>query len=163
MAGDAKLRGSAQRVQAALDKAGIAAEVMEFPETTRTAEEAAAAIGCTVAQIAKSLVFRGAEKGRPVLVIASGVNRVDERKVTALLGEAIEKPDAEFVRQRTGFAIGGVPPAGHLEPLVTFIDRGLLDLERIWAAAGTPYAVFALSPNQLVELTGGQVVDLKRG
>ena len=163
MAGDAKLRGSAQRVQAALDKAGIAAEVMEFPETTRTAEEAAAAIGCTVAQIAKSLVFRGAEKGRPVLVIASGVNRVDERKVTALLGEAIEKPDAEFVRQRTGFAIGGVPPAGHREPLVTFIDRDLLDLERIWAAAGTPYAVFALSPNQLVELTGGQVVDLKRG
>lgn len=163
MAGDAKLRGSAQRVQAALDKAGIEAEVMEFPETTRTAEEAAAAIGCTVAQIAKSLVFRGAEKGRPVLVIASGANRVDERKVTALLGEAIEKPDAEFVRQRTGFAIGGVPPAGHREALITFIDRDLLDLERIWAAAGTPYAVFALSPNQLVELTGGQVADLKRG
>ena len=163
MAGDTKLRGSAQRVQAALDKAGIEAEVMEFPETTRTAEEAAAAIGCTVAQIAKSLVFRSAEKGRPVLVIASGVNRVDERKVTALLGEAIEKPDAKFVRQRTGFAIGGVPPAGHREPLITFIDRDLLDLERIWAAAGTPYAVFALSPNQLVELTGGQVADLKRG
>ncbi|MDJ0894020.1 MAG: YbaK/EbsC family protein [Alphaproteobacteria bacterium] len=163
MAGDAKLRGSAQRVQAALDKAGIAAEVMEFPETTRTAEEAAAAIGCTVAQIAKSLVFRSAENGRPVLVIASGSNRVDEKKVTALLGEAIEKPDAEFVRDRTGFAIGGVPPAGHREPLITFIDRDLLDLERIWAAAGTPFAVFALSPNQLVELTGGQVADLKRG
>ncbi len=162
MAGDRKLRGGAQRVQAALDEAGIVAEVMEFPETTRTAEEAAAAIGCTVAQIAKSLVFRGAENGRPVLVIASGINRVDEKKITALLGQAIEKPDAEFVRQRTGFAIGGVPPAGHREHLITFIDRDLLDLERIWTASGTPFAVFALSPYQLVDLTGVQVADLKR-
>src|SRR5881394_3052075 len=138
-----------ERVQSALDAAGIAARVVELAASTRTASEAAAAIGCSVAQIAKSLVFRGARSGEAILVIASGTNRVDEEKIAALVGEPIAKADADFVRERTGYAIGGIPPAGHASPLRTFIDRDLLQFERIWAAAGTPHAVFELTPAQL--------------
>jgi len=154
------LKPSAQRVQEALAAHGLGLEVREFPASTRTAEDAAAAIGCTVAQIAKSLIFRGKSSDRPVLVIASGANRVDEKKISALIGEKIGKADADFVRARTGFAIGGVPPVGHLETPITVIDRDLLALEEIWAAAGTPNAVFRLTPGDLVVLTAGQVAEV---
>jgi prolyl-tRNA editing enzyme YbaK/EbsC (Cys-tRNA(Pro) deacylase) len=156
------LKASARRVQEALAARGFGFEVKEFPASTRTSAEAAAAIGCAVAQIAKSLVFRGAESGQAVLIIASGANRVDPAKAKALLGEAIERADAEFVRLATGFAIGGVPPLGHDRPLVTLIDRDLLAFEEIWAAAGTPNAVFRLAPGDLSALTGGRTGDLKQ-
>ncbi len=155
------LTSSAQKVQDALVARGYAdCRVVEMPDSTRTAAEAAAAIGCTVAQIAKSLVFRGAESGAPVLVIASGTNRVDPHKLAALLGEPVEKPDADYVRARTGYVIGGVPPLGHSEPLRTLIDRDLLAFEDIWAAAGTPRAVFRLTPGDLVSMTGGEVAQI---
>ncbi|MGF1610164.1 MAG: YbaK/EbsC family protein [Kiloniellales bacterium] len=157
------LKASAGRMQEALAAAGFGFEVVQFPESTRTAEEAAAAVGCSVGQIAKSLVFRAAESGRPVLVIASGANRVDEKKVAALLGESIARADADFVRAKTGFVIGGVPPLAHLEPPLTLIDADLLAHDEIWAAAGTPNAVFRLVPGELARLTGGRVAEVKRG
>jgi len=130
---------------------------MELPQSTRTANDAAKAIGCEVAQIAKSLVFRSTS-GEPILVIASGTNRVNEATIAEAIGEAIGKAAAEFVRERTGFAIGGVPPVGHASTLRTFIDADLLRFDRIWAAAGTPNAVFELSPGELPRLTGGVVI-----
>ncbi len=148
------------RVQAALAARGAVVEIRELDQTTRTAAEAAAAIGCEVAQIAKSIVFRGAGSGRAVLVIASGGNRVDENAVAALLGEALGKADADFVRRETGFVIGGVPPLGHDRPLVTYIDVDLLAFEEIWAAAGTPFAVCRLDPASLADLTGGTVAEI---
>lgn len=155
------LNASAQKVQDALDARGYThCRVTEMPDSTRTAAEAAAAIGCTVAQIAKSLVFRGAETSAPILVIASGPNRVDPQRLAALIGEPVEKPDADYVRARTGFVIGGVPPLGHSEPIRTFIDRDLLAFEDIWAAAGTPRAVFRLTPGELVSMTGGEVTAI---
>ncbi len=155
------LAPSAERVRRALAERGFEPRIVEFAETTRTAAEAAAAIGCTVAQIAKSLVFRGTRSGDPILVIASGANRVSEAVIAALAGEAIGRAEAGFVRERTGFAIGGVPPLGHAERLRTFIDRDLLGFAEIWAAAGTPNAVFRLTPADLVALTGGQVIAVK--
>jgi len=156
-----QLTASAQKVQDALALHGVDLQVVEMPSSTRTAIDAAAAIGCTVAQIAKSLIFRSKETDRPVLVIASGVNRVDEKKVAALIGEAIGKADADFVRARTGFVIGGVPPVGHAETPITLIDADLLAFDEIWAAAGTPNAVFRLLPAELVAITGGTVADVK--
>lgn len=155
-----ELTGSARRVQEALAERGFALEVVQYPETTRTAAEAAAAIGCAVAQIAKSLVFRAKESGRPVLVIASGTNRVNEKRLREHLGEPIERATPDFVRERTGFAIGGVAPVGHREPLCIFIDEDLLAFKEIWAAAGTPNAVFRLDPADLPRMTGGQVVAI---
>jgi len=155
-------KASAQRVQAVLAARGFDFQVREFPQSTRTAAEAAAAIGCTVAQIAKSLVFRGRDSDRPVLVIASGANRVDEASVAAVIGEKIARADADYVRARTGFAIGGVPPVGHLEMPQVVIDRDLLALPEIWAAAGTPNAVFRLTPAALTELCGGRAADIKK-
>lgn len=149
---------SALRVQAAL---GDGFRVLEFPASTRTAAEAAEAIGCTVGQIAKSILFR-AEGGRPVLVVACGTNRVDERKVAALLGEKIGRADAEFVRAATGFAIGGVPPVGHATPPAVLLDRDLEAFETIWAAAGTPNAVFRLTPAELARLTGAGFSDVAK-
>jgi prolyl-tRNA editing enzyme YbaK/EbsC (Cys-tRNA(Pro) deacylase) len=148
---------SALKVQAVL---GDAYEVLEFDAGTRTAADAAGAIGCTVAEIAKSLVFRAKQSGRPVLVVASGDNRVDEKKVAALIGEKISRADADFVREMTGFAIGGVPPVGHAATPVTLIDEDLMKFTTIWAAAGTPNAVFQLKPAALAELTGGQIADV---
>ena len=113
-------------------------EVLEFEESTRTAGDAAAAIGCEVAQIAKSLIFRGKPSERPILVIASGTSRVDVKKLGTVVGEKIGRADADFVREKTGFAIGGVPPVGHDNPLKIFIDEDLLQYDEIWAAAGTP-------------------------
>ena len=150
---------SALKVQAAL---GPEYEVLEFDASTRTAADAAAAIGCTVAQIAKSLVFRAEASGRAVLVVASGVNRVDEAKVAAILGEKIGRADADFVRAKTGFAIGGVPPVGHSEPSPTLIDEALFAFAEIWAAAGTPNAVFRLRPADLLQLTGGVRASVAR-
>ena len=148
---------SALRVQAAL---GDAFEVLEFDESTRTAAEAAAAIGCTVAQIAKSMIFRAAESDRPVLVITSGTVRVDVNKVASLLGESIKRASPDFVRENTGFAIGGVPPVAHrVEPIV-LIDESLFDLDCLWAAAGTPNAVFRLLPEDLSRLTSGVIADI---
>ncbi len=149
---------SALKVQAAL---GERFAVLEFDASTRTAEDAAAAIGCTVAQIAKSLVFRSGS-GRAVLVVASGVNRVDEKRVAALVGEPIGRADADFVREATGFAIGGVPPVGHSTAPVALIDEALMAFGEIWAAAGTPNAVFRLTPADLVALTGGAVGAIAR-
>ncbi len=155
------LKESAKRVQKALAARGFAFEVREFPAGTRTSAEAAA-IGCAVGQIAKSLVFRARESGRPVLVIASGANRVDETAVGALLGERIGRAEPDFVRAATGFAIGGVPPVGHREVPVTLIDRDLLAFQEIWAAAGTPNAVFRLKPEDLVAMTGGRIADVRQ-
>ena len=155
-----RTRGSANKVAAELRRRGFELEVVELPESTRTAVEAAAAVGCDVGAIAKSLVFRSAS-GLPVLVIASGVNRVDETRVGELLGEQISRADPDFVRASTGFAIGGIPPVGHTVEPIVFIDEDLLQRESIWAAAGTPRAVFQLTPAQLVELTAGTAVALK--
>ncbi len=151
------LKPSAQRVQDALTERGLGERVQELTATARSAAEAAAALGCQVGQIAKSLVFRARTTGRAVLVIACGSNRVDLAKVEALVGEPLDKADPEFVREQTGFAIGGIPPLGHDRPLVTVIDEDLLGFERLWAAAGHPSAVFPLTPAELVAVTGGQV------
>lgn len=151
---------SALRLQAIL---GPGFAVLEFEEGTRTAADAAAAIGCSIAEIAKSLMFRTTSTGRPVLVVASGVNRVDEGKVAAILGEPIRRADADFVRAVSGFAIGGVPPVGHDTAPLTLIDRDLLAFQTIWAAAGTPNAVFSLTPADLQRLTGGAVAEVKAG
>jgi prolyl-tRNA editing enzyme YbaK/EbsC (Cys-tRNA(Pro) deacylase) len=155
------LTPSAQKVQDALNALGLTLEVREFSQTTRTSAEAAAAIGCDAAQIAKSLVFKGTQSGKPILVIASGANRVSEKRIAELIGEPIERPDADFVRARTGFVIGGVPPLGHAEPLETLIDEDLFQFSEIWAAAGTPNAVFRLTPADLPRMTNGRVVNVK--
>jgi prolyl-tRNA editing enzyme YbaK/EbsC (Cys-tRNA(Pro) deacylase) len=155
------LKPSAQKVQDTLTTLGFANQIVEFAESTRTSAEAAAAVGCTVGQIAKSLIFAGKRSRRAVLVIASGSNRVDEKKLKALLGENVVRPNAEFVRSQTGYVIGGVPPVGHAQPLVTYIDVDLLQYEEIWAAAGHPNAVFPLTPAVLVAMTGGTVVEIK--
>jgi prolyl-tRNA editing enzyme YbaK/EbsC (Cys-tRNA(Pro) deacylase) len=155
------LSPSAQKVQAALAAQGYTCLVQELPHMTRSAEEAAQAIGCTVAQIAKSLVFKTRQSQEPVLVIASGVNRVNGQKFAALIGEPLEKPDADFVRLHTGFVIGGVPPIAHAEKLATYIDEDLLQYPVIWAAAGTPFAVFQLTPADLVKMTEGKAISIK--
>jgi prolyl-tRNA editing enzyme YbaK/EbsC (Cys-tRNA(Pro) deacylase) len=157
----------AERFAAALAALQMDKRVVRFDETTRTAAEAAAAIGCTVSQIAKSLVFKTARTEQPVLVIASGTNRVDEKRVAAVLagtidGQAIHRPDAAFVRDRTGYAIGGVAPIGHTEPPVVVIDADLFGHAAIWAAAGTPNTVFELTPVQLLEMTGGAKAEIAR-
>jgi prolyl-tRNA editing enzyme YbaK/EbsC (Cys-tRNA(Pro) deacylase) len=154
------LSESAQKVQDALNRHGVPCQVMELPGSTRTAQDAAQAIGCRVEQIAKSLVFRRKTTSRAVLVVASGVNRVNEKKLRDLLSEPVEKADAEFVREHTGFAIGGVPPAGHSKPLEIFIDEDLFKYEEIWAAAGTPHAVFKLTARDLLKITQGKVVKI---
>jgi len=155
---DNHLRPGARRVQDELARLGRDLKVVEFDASTRTSADAAAAIGCNLGQIAKSLIFRAEPSGRPILVVASGANRVDVMKVEHELGETLAKADAQYVREKTGFPIGGVPPVGHAERPVTFIDRDLLGFTEIWAAAGTPNTVFRLTPQDLVELTGGRVI-----
>jgi prolyl-tRNA editing enzyme YbaK/EbsC (Cys-tRNA(Pro) deacylase) len=153
------VKPSMQRVADALKAAGVDAEIRETPVSTRTAEEAAAAIGTTVPKIVKSLVFLA--DGAPILALVSGSNRLDTDRLGATLGKAIARADANTVRAATGFAIGGVPPLGHTTPLGILIDRDLLQFDLVWAAAGTPHAVFPITPEQLVQATGGQVLDLK--
>jgi prolyl-tRNA editing enzyme YbaK/EbsC (Cys-tRNA(Pro) deacylase) len=154
------LSPSALKVQQALNAIGMSLEVIELPDSTRTSLEAAQALGCQVGQIAKSIVFKAIPSENPVLVIASGSNRVNEKVIAELVGEVIGKADADFVRQRTGFVIGGVPPLGHSERLQTFIDRDLLQFSIIWAAAGTPHAVFRLTPDDLLRITAGNVIQV---
>ena len=154
---DDRLNRSSQKVQEYLRSVGVEAQVKEMPAATRTAKEAAQAIGCSVAQIAKSIVFRTEQSGRAVLVIASGANRVNEHRMSELIGEPIGKATPEFVRESTGFGIGGVPPVGHCNPVETWIDRDLLQFDIIWAAAGTPFSVFSIRPNQLQSITAGKI------
>ncbi len=154
------LSPQAVKVQQALNDLGLHLEVIELPDSTRTSQDAAQALGCQVGQIAKSIVFRALPSQRPVLVIASGLNRVNEKIITQLVGEEIGKADADFVRLHTGFVIGGVPPLGHVEQIRTFIDRDLLRYTEIWAAAGTPHAVFRLAPRDLLRLAQGEVIDV---
>ena len=155
-----ELSSSAQRVQQVLHQMGYSYEVVELPVSARTAIEAADAIGCQVGQILKSLVFKAKRSSTPILVLASGENRVKEARIEALIAEPLGKANAEFVREQTGFAIGGVAPVGHIRQILTFIDQDLLQHEEIWAAAGTPNAVFKLRASNLVLMTGGQVVQI---
>ena len=156
-----KLKSSAQKVQEALQGHGLACEVVQMQDTTRSAQDAARAVGCEVGQIVKSLVFKGKQSLQPVLVVTSGANRVNEKTIGKQLAEAIKMADPEFVRDVTGFAIGGVPPVGHRQALKIFIDEDLLQYEEIWAAAGTPHAVFKLTPEDLKTITGGKVITVK--
>jgi prolyl-tRNA editing enzyme YbaK/EbsC (Cys-tRNA(Pro) deacylase) len=154
------LKPSAQRVQDALRAAGFSNAVVELPDSARTAAEAAAAVGCAVGQIVKSLLFEARPSGRAVLVAASGSHRVDEQAVAAVVGERIARASADFVRDRTGFAIGGVPPIGHAQSVLAVVDEALLGYDLIWAAAGHPHAVFSLTPADLVRMTGGTVARI---
>jgi len=154
------MQPAAARVHAALRALGIGADVIELAESARTAAEAAAACGVGVGQIVKSLIFVSGEE--PVLVLVSGANQADERRLAELTGHRIRRADAGLVRAATGYAIGGVPPVGHAQPLRVFIDRDLLAFDRLIAAAGTPHAVFPISPADLCRATGGTVADVKR-
>ncbi len=155
------LNPTAAKIQNYLREQGLDMEVVEFKESTKTAQDAAEVMGCRVDQIVKSIIFRGAASGRGILVITSGKNRVCERKVAALAGEAPGKANAAFVREVTGYAIGGVPPMAHAQELAVFIDEDLMTEETIWAAAGTPNSMFPMTPAVLLRLTGGQVADVK--
>jgi prolyl-tRNA editing enzyme YbaK/EbsC (Cys-tRNA(Pro) deacylase) len=154
------LSSSAQKIQKVLQSFNLHYEITELPQATRTAEEAARAVGCQIGQIAKSLIFKTQETNKPILVITSGANRVSEEKIGDLIGEPIEKANPDFVREKTGFAIGGIPPVGHLESIKTFIDQDLMQYKEIWAAAGNPHAVFKLAPPDLTKITEGQVVSV---
>jgi Cys-tRNA(Pro) deacylase len=154
---------SAQKVADAARALGLSVEIVEFEETTRTAQDAAHAIGCQVAQIVKSLLF--IVGGQPAMALVSGANRLDERKLAALRGvgrKQVERADADTTKAATGFSIGGVPPFGHASRLPVYVDEDLTRFEVVWAAAGTPFAVFAVTPEELVRASQGAVADLKR-
>ncbi len=152
------LPAAARQVQDAADRLGLAVTVREMPDSTRTAAEAAAACGCTVGQIIKSLIFKGKDSGRAYLLLVSGDNRVNEKAVAETIGEAIVRPDADFVRTATGFAIGGIPPFGHMVKLATYFDQDLLQYETVWAAAGTPRTVFVVDPGRLRTVLEAEVI-----
>lgn len=152
------IKPGSNHVQAALDKVGLTITVRRVSDSTRTAEDAARVIGCAVAQIVKSLVFRGCQTGRPYLILVSGTNRVNEHQFSALVEEKIERAKPEFVREQTGFVIGGVPPLGHPTQLSTWMDEDLLQFETVWAAAGSPHAVFPISPQDLARVTSAKVI-----
>jgi Cys-tRNA(Pro) deacylase len=156
-----ELGASAQRVQDALKSNGLSCQVIEMRETTRSAMDAAQAVGCEVGQIVKSLVFRGKQTQKPYLVVASGANRVNVKKIGKLVSESIKMANPDFVREQTGFAIGGVPPLGHPHPLETLIDEDLFKHDEIWAAAGNPNAMFKLTPVDLKKITKGKVISVK--
>ena len=153
------VKQSVQRVMDALQAAGLDVEIRELSASTRTAEEAAAAVGTTVPRIVKSLVFLADDA--PIVALVSGSNRLDTDRLGAALGRTIARADAATVRAATGFAIGGVPPLGHVTTLDVVVDRDLLQYDEVWAAAGTPHAVFPIAPDALVSATGGRVIDLK--
>ncbi len=155
-----ELSKSAQRVQQALHEMGLSVEVVELPASTRTAQEAAQAVGCQLGQIVKSLVFRRVDADEPLLVLTSGANRVSLQKLAAALGKRYKMAEAEFVRRWTGFAIGGVPPVGHAHPIRAVVDRDLLGYDELWAAAGTPRALFRLTPEQLLRISGGEALEV---
>lgn len=146
------LSASAQKVQ---DVLGPAYTVIESEVPTKTAQQAADMVGCQLGQIVKSLIFQGQQSGKAILVLTSGVNRVDESLIAAYAGEPIGRANPDFVREVTGFAIGGVPPVGHAQKVKTYLDENLLQYSEIWAAAGTPNSLFKLTPANLQELTGG--------
>ncbi len=152
------LPAAAARVQASAEALGLAIAVRLMPDSTRTAADAALACGCAVGQIVKSLIFQGKDTGRPLLLLVSGANRVNEKGVAVTLGEQLIRPDADFVRAATGFAIGGIPPLGHATPLATWIDEDLLQYGVVWAAAGTPKAVFSVDPGRLRDAVGAAVI-----
>lgn len=154
------LPASAQRVQDLLAAAGLGARIVELAVAVRTSAQAAAALRVEVGQIAKSLVFRAADSGRPVLVIAAGDRRVDEQRLAARLGEPVERATPDFVREHSGFAIGGVPPVAHARAMVTFIDTSLRRFDLLWTAGGTPHCVFPIAPDALVDLSGGTEIDV---
>jgi prolyl-tRNA editing enzyme YbaK/EbsC (Cys-tRNA(Pro) deacylase) len=149
------LPSSAERVQRALDAAGVGARIVELDVAARTAQQAADALGIEVGQIAKSLIFRAATSGRAVLVIAAGDRRVSEARIAQLVGEPIGRATPEFVREHSGFAIGGVAPIAHAQPMLTYIDASLRRFETVWAAGGTPHCVFPISPEMLVQISAG--------
>jgi prolyl-tRNA editing enzyme YbaK/EbsC (Cys-tRNA(Pro) deacylase) len=155
------LSKNAQSIQDLLIEKNLEARVLELPDSTRTAEEAAKTIGCQVAQIAKSLIFRAKATQQPILVLASGINRVNEKTIALHVGEEIIKADADFTREVTGYAIGGIPPIGHKQKIETYIDQDLFQYNELWAAAGTPHAVFCLKSSILQDLTEGKVVSIK--
>ncbi|MGQ9503041.1 MAG: YbaK/EbsC family protein [Anaerolineae bacterium] len=153
---------SAQKVALAAQELGLTIEIVEFAETTRTASDAANAIGCQVAQIVKSLLFL--VDSRPILALVSGANRLDEAKLAALCGTApqnVKRADAETAKTITGFAIGGIPPFGHTSTLPVYVDADLMGFNVVWAAAGTPHSVFAITPHELIRATKGIIADLK--
>ena len=152
---------TALRIQQLLTAANVAGEVFEFDLPTRTSAEAAAAIGCSVAEMAKSVVFRAQESNQAVIVVASGDNRVSEEKVARLVGEKLGRANADFVREATGFVIGGVSPIGHANPVRLFLDADLQRFDTLWAAAGTPFSVFPLSPPELARITSAPWHDIK--
>src|SRR5688572_22185356 len=155
------LSTSAQKIQDLLNSLGYSYTVIEHAESTRTAQEAADRAGCELGQIVKSLIFRGKDSGKPILVLTSGANRVDEKRISEYAGEAIVRADADFVRNVTGFAIGGVPPVGHIQNMETYIDEDFLHYPTIWAAAGTPNAIFELNTGDLQKMTGGNLMRVK--
>ncbi len=155
------LSPTSQKVQAALQALGYQLTVIESETPTKTAQQAADFAGCQLGQIVKSLIFKGTVSGKPLLVLTSGANRVNEQRISAYAGEPIGRADPEFVRAVTGFAIGGVPPIGHLQPIETYLDADLLQYPTIWAAAGTPNSVFELTPAALQKITGGQIAAVK--
>lgn len=150
-----------ERVKEILKSFKIPIDFREFTQSTKTSQEAADAIGCKVEQIGKSIVFRGKASGKAYLVIASGKNRVNEKRLSEIVGEPIEKGDANFVKERTGFVVGGVPPFGHKEPLETYIDEELFSFQEIWCAGGTPHSVFKIKPEELLKITKGVIISVK--
>lgn len=158
---DNSLAASAHKVQNILDGLGLGLKVIEMTSSTRTAEEAADAVGCQVGQIVKSIVLKTKRTKQAVMVTASGANRVCLKRIAAILGEAVRMADPDFVREKTGYAIGGVPPVGHREPIRVIIDEDLMGFTDIWAAAGTPQALFRLRPDQLQSITSGQVAMIR--
>jgi Cys-tRNA(Pro) deacylase len=155
------LSPSAQKIQDLLNSLGYDYTVIEHAESTRTALEAAERAGCELGQIVKSLIFKGKQSGKPILVLTSGANRVDEKRISEYAGEGIGKADADFVRAVTGYAIGGVPPVGHVQKMETYLDEDFLQYETIWAAAGTPNAIFELKISDLQKMTDGKIVMVK--
>jgi prolyl-tRNA editing enzyme YbaK/EbsC (Cys-tRNA(Pro) deacylase) len=153
---------TALRTAQLLREAGLAGDVVEFEQPSRTSAEAADAIGCSVAEIAKSVVFRGTQSGQAVVVVTSGDNRVSEAKVAARVGEPLARADAAFVRDATGYAIGGVAPIGHSQPVKLLLDEDLQRFEQVWAAAGTPFSVFPLTPAELRRVTGADWADVRQ-
>ena len=156
-----QLSPTAQKIQDALHALGFDLTVIEHTESTRTAQEAADRVGVTLGQIVKSLIFKGKTSGKPILVLTSGANRVDEKRIRSYTGEKIGRADPDFVRAVTGYAIGGVPPIGHVQQMETYLDEDLMQYDVIWAAAGTPKAVFELTPGDLQRMTQGKVIRVK--
>jgi len=158
-----ELSRSSARVAEELERLGVAGAVRHMPASTRTAPEAATAVGCDVAQIVKSLIFRSVNGDDAILVMVSGADRVDESRLAEVVGDEVERATADFVRARTGFAIGGVPPVGHSEAVATYIDEHLLGHDLVWAAAGTPNAVFSIKPADLARVTSATIVAVAAG